>query len=74
MNSDQKTIEELKEILRKIEFIEYEDPDDGLQIFCPVCGGTPEREKLPKGIREMYPSMGGRGHHENCKLARAIKP
>jgi hypothetical protein len=66
-------IESLKGILREIEFIEYEDPDEGLQIFCPVCGGTPEREKLSRGIRAMYPSLGGKGHHENCKLARAIR-
>lgn len=73
MDSDKKKIEELKGILREIEFIEYEDPDEGLQIFCPVCGGRPEREKLSKGIRQMYPSMGGQGHDKNCKLARAIE-
>lgn len=66
------TIEELKEILREIEFIEYEDPDDGLQIFCPMCGGTPKRERLSRGVREMYPNLGGRGHDSNCKLSRAI--
>lgn len=70
--SRDKEIEELKDILRGIEFIEYEDADDGLQIWCPVCGGRPEREKLSRGVRAMYPSMGGRGHDKNCKLARAI--
>lgn len=65
-------VEELKNILRGIEFIEYEDSDDGLQVWCPVCGGRPEREKLPRGIRAAYPHMGGRGHDKNCKLARAI--
>lgn len=72
MNQDQRTIETLKGILKEVEFIEYEDPDDGLQIFCPVCGGIPERERLPRGVRAMYPSMGGRGHDKNCKLARAL--
>lgn len=59
--SRDKEMEELKDILREVEFIEYEDPDDGLQIWCPVCGGRPERERLPRGVREMYPSMGGAG-------------
>ena len=72
MNGDQKKIEELKDILRGIEFIEYEDPDEGLQIWCPVCGGRPERERLPRGVRAMYPGMGGRGHDKNCKLFLAI--
>lgn len=70
--SQDKKVEELKGILRGIEFIEYEDPDEGLQIWCPVCGGRPEREKLPRGIQAMYPSMGGRGHDRDCKLALAI--
>jgi hypothetical protein len=72
MNQDQRTIEALKDILREIEFIEYEDSDTGLEYFCPICGGRPEREKLPRGVREMYPSMGGKGHDKNCKLARAL--
>lgn len=72
MTDDQKTIEALKNILREIEFIDYEDADDGLQIWCPVCGGRPKREDLPRGVQQGYPSMGGRGHDENCKLARAI--
>lgn len=72
MTQDQKTIEELKDILRGIEFIEYDDPDEGLQIFCPVCGGVPEREKLSRGIQAMYPWLGGKGHDKNCKLARAL--
>jgi hypothetical protein len=72
MTDDQKTIEALKNILREIEFIDYEDPDDGLQIWCPVCGGRPKREDLRRGVQQRYPSMGGRGHDENCKLARAI--
>lgn len=73
MSNDKKTIEELKNILKEIEFIEYEDPDDGLQIFCPVCGGRPKPETLSPGTRAMYPSMeSGRGHDESCKLARAI--
>ena len=59
-------------ILKEIEFIEYDDPDEGLQIFCPVCGGVPEREKLPRGIREGYPFLGGKGHDKDCKLARAL--
>lgn len=72
MTEDQKTIEDLKAILKEIEYIEYEDPDDGLQIWCPVCGGRPEREKLSRGIRAMYPSMGGKGHDKDCRLARAV--
>ncbi len=72
MHQDQKTIETLKNILSKIQFIEYEDPDEGLVIYCPVCGGVPEREKLSRGIRAMYPSLGGKGHDENCELARAL--
>lgn len=72
MNSDEKTIEELRDILRGIEFIQYEDPDDGLQIFCPVCGGSPEHEKISRWTRAMYPSMGGSGHDKDCKLACAI--
>lgn len=72
MTNDQKTVEDLKEILKEIEFIEYEDPDVGLQIWCPVCGGRPERERLSRGIRAMYPGMGGRGHDKGCKLARAL--
>lgn len=71
MNPD-KRVEEMKDILRGIEFIEYEDPDDGLQIWCPVCGGRPERERLSRGIREAYPDMGGHGHDKNCKLSLAI--
>lgn len=67
-----KRVEGLLEILREVEYVEWEDADDGLQIWCPICGGSPEREKLPRRIREGYPSMGGRGHHENCKLARAL--
>lgn len=72
MNQDQKTIEALKEILKGIEFIDYDDPDEGLQIWCPVCGGTPKREDLPRGVQQGYPHMGGRGHDKNCKLARAL--
>jgi hypothetical protein len=72
MGNPGKRVEDLLEILREIEFIEYEDSDTGLEYFCPICGGRPERERLPKGVREMYPSMGGRGHDKNCKLARAI--
>ena len=72
MNFDRKKIDELKDILREIEYIEYEDPDEGLQIFCPMCWGTPKRENLPKGVRAMYPSMGGKGHDENCKLGKEI--
>jgi len=67
------TIEDLKAILREIQYIEYDDPDDGLQIFCPVCGGVPPREQLSRGVQAMFPSLGGKGHHENCKLARAIE-
>jgi hypothetical protein len=73
VSDDKRKIEELKEILRGIEYIEYEDSDDGLQIWCPVCGATPERERLSKGVRQMYPFIGGRGHDNNCKLARAIE-
>lgn len=72
MDKDKETIASLKGILREIEFIEYEDPDDGLQIWCPVCGGRPEREKLSRGIRARYPGMGGRGHDKDCKLALAL--
>lgn len=70
--SRDKEIEELKDILRGIEFIEYDDPDEGLQIWCPVCGGVPEREKLSPGVRAGYPYLGGRGHDKTCKLARAL--
>lgn len=72
MDQDQRTIETLKGILKKIEFIEYEDPDEGLVIFCPICGGVPEREKLSRGIRATYPFLGGKGHDKSCELARAV--
>lgn len=72
MSQDKKEIEALKDILREIEFIEYEDPDEGLQIWCPVCGGRPKREDLPRGVQQGYPDMGGRGHDKDCKLAHAI--
>lgn len=39
-------VEDLLDILREVEFIEYDDPDEGLQIWCPVCGGSPEPESL----------------------------
>ena len=70
--SRDKEIEELKDILREIEYVDFEDADDGLQIWCPVCGATPKREDLPRGIQRGYPSMGGRGHDKDCRLARAI--
>lgn len=75
MNKDQQTIKELQEILREIEFIEYEDPEDGLVIFCPVCGGYPKAERLSPGEQNaMTPwrARNGRGHNKDCKLARAI--
>ena len=72
MDNDKKKIEELKGILREIEFIDYEDPEDGLQVFCPVCGGTPERRQYP-GFPPSYEYISGTGHDKNCKLARAIE-
>lgn len=71
MNRDERTIESLKDILREIEFIEYDDPEDGLQVFCPVCGGTPERRQHP-GFPPSYEYISGTGHDKNCKLARAL--
>ena len=73
MNSDQKKIEDLKDILRGIEFIEYDDPDEGLQIFCPVCGGSPGPERLSREMKAMTTHLPpGKGHDKNCKLAKAI--
>ena len=72
MDNDKKKIEELKNILREIEWIDFEDADEGLQIWCTVCGGAPEREKLDPRVRAGYPSMGGKGHDKNCALALAI--
>lgn len=68
-------VEDLLEILREIEFIEYEDPDDGLIIFCPVCGGYPEPEKLTSGTKNLMAprrARSGKGHDKNCKLALAL--
>lgn len=65
-------VEALKAVLREVEFIEYEDPEEGLQIFCPICGGTPEREKIPHETRAGYPFLGGKGHSKDCNLAIAL--
>lgn len=72
MNKDQRTIETLKSILKEIEFIEYHDPEDGLQVFCPVCGGNPEQRRIP-GFPPSYEYISGTGHDKKCKLARAIE-
>lgn len=71
MNSDQKTIESLKDILREIEFIEYDDPEEGHQIFCPVCGGTPELRTVHV-FPPAYEAIKGTGHSKKCKLSNAI--
>lgn len=66
-------IARLKGILSKIEFIQYEDPEEGLLIFCPVCGQSPEPEKLSREQRlatAHHPK--GKGHDKNCELARAL--
>lgn len=72
MNKDKRTIESLKDILREIEFIEYDDPDEGPQVFCPVCGGTPEDRQVPGVFPPLYIHIPGTGHRENCKLDVAI--
>lgn len=70
-----KRVEAMLEVLREVEFIEYEDPDEGLVIFCPVCGGFPRPERLTPGVKNaMSPSRArnGKGHDENCRLALAL--
>jgi hypothetical protein len=69
--SRDREIEELKDILRSIEYIEYEDPEEGFQVFCPVCGGTPERKRV-LGFPPSYEYISGTGHDKKCKLALAI--
>lgn len=73
--SDQKKIEELKQILAKIQFVEYEDPDEGLVIFCPICGGYPEPQTLSFGQKNaMSPgrARNGKGHDKECEIFKAL--
>lgn len=75
MSSDQKKIEELKDILAKVQFVEYEDPDEGLVIFCPICGGYPEPDKLSFGQKNAmapYRARNGKGHDKDCALFHAL--
>ncbi len=54
-------VEFLKDILRQLEFIEYHDPDEGLQVWCEICGESPQEGKPLK-----------EAHLENCKMAIAL--
>lgn len=71
MSNDKKTIEDLKEILRVIEFITYSDPEEGVQVFCPFCVETPERKRVP-GFPPLYEPIPGTGHDKDCKIWIAL--
>lgn len=75
VDSDKQKIEHLKKILAKIQFVEFEDADDGLIIFCPICGGYPEPERLSFGQKNQmtpYRARNGKGHDKECEIFKVL--
>ncbi len=59
--TDKGEVEFLKDVLRQVEFFEYHDPEEGLQIWCEICGGEPKKGRPLK-----------EAHLKDCEMAIAL--